>query len=1012
MIKPHNRTGKLLFAQTKFFAVCPSTALGILRGILSVLKDFGLHFRRCASLARVATAKMQSLADICRKISDCLREKGPSPLCRVVFIAVTALFVAAQAAWAFEDVRYDIRARFDPAASTLTATQKLSFVNDSGRPLREVYLRIYPNHRYSPREKRNLYKYASYFKTDPFPEGFEQGALTVTSLKDGAQKDLSFFVEGADETLLRVDLPDACPAGETCVLEMDFAVKIPHHLGRFGRYKDTFALNRWYPLLVVYEDGAWQRHPDYLLHMPYVSDAATYRLFIEAPQEYVVVSGCDEVEEESVASGKRTLRLKSSAPLRELTLAVSSAYACHRIEREGVIIESYYFKKDERQAAKAAAYAARMLAYYGERFGAYPYKKFSIAPVYLGYGGSQNAGLIFIDARAYRMPTFLDRYFEFLVIHETGHQWWYNVVGNDEYREVWLDEGINSYGTLEYFKHTYGPDAKIVDVPAWVERFVPNPSLDDVRAYRYRYFAKKGWDAAILQESSSFYEPSLIFTVAYSKGSQVVGMLAGLIGEENFEKLMRRYAERFRFRIARVADFTALAEEVSGKDLSWFFDTWLHGVAVCDYGIFRRGGRLVLKKVGDARMPLDVRLRYRDGTQEVLSFAGEASEEEIPVDGGRELLKVEADPAGRILDLDPINNHYPRLLNARLVPIYHGLYDIPLFLKDDRYHWLTGPSLSSYGIGVKSALRRPGDWTATIATHYDSNAESWISSAGFEKNNVFGRYVSWGFEFMDRQAQSDVEDDLQSYKVYLRRELSLDYSVLEPNSHATLYFLHNRGLGQTGFIGTRQEAPNLRYRQKSESIFGVSWHWTQAGAFPDPAAGFRVTAVHEVAGHVAHGNDAFVRSALEYDRYIELGQGHKLALRLKGGGGHPKDKYLFYLGSDRELRGYRYKSIQGSAMMLGSAEYRFPVLRDLDVRLPWNVATLDAVQGVAFFDAGSAWYAHFNENGFRKDVGLGLRFYFNVAGAAERLGLRIDVATPLDGEDKDTRIWVGLNHAF
>ncbi len=932
--------------------------------------------------------------------------------CRVVLFTVLAVFVGGPRVEAFEDVRYDISARFNPAAATLTARQTLSFNNDSGQPLKEVYLRIYPNHRYSPREKRELYRYASYFKTDPFPQGFEEGALAVTSLKDGAQRDLSFSVEGEDETVLRVDLPEACPAGGRCVLEMAFTVKIPNHLGRFGRHKDTFALNRWYPLLVVCEDGAWQRHPDYLLHMPYVSDAAMYTLTIETPQEYLVVSGCDEVAKESVASGKRTLRLKSSAPLRELTLAISSAYACHRIERDGVTIESYYFKEDDVQAAKAAAYAADMLAYYGERFGAYPYKKFSIAPVYLGYGGSQNAGLIFIDTRAYRMPTFLDRYFEFLVVHETGHQWWYNVVGNDEYREVWLDEGVNSYWTLEYFKHKYGPDVKIVDAPDWVEKIVPNPSFDDVRAYRYWYFAKKGLDAAIIQESSSFYEPSLIFTVAYGKGSEVVRMLAGLIGEEKLGEIMRRYAERFRFRIARVADFTALTEEVSGQDLSWFFDEWLYRAAICDYGVFRRDGRLVLKKVGDVRMPLDVRLRYRDGTQEVLSFTGETSEEEIPVDRGREVLEAEADPGGRLLDLDRVNNRYPRMFCARVVPVYHGLYDIPLFLERDRYHWLTGPSLSSYGIGVKSALKRPGDWMAAIATSYDNNAESWISSAGFEKYNVFGHPVSWGFEFMDRQAQSDVESDLQSYRVYLRRELSLDYSLVETNSHATLYFLHNRKLGETGLVGTRQEAPNLRYRQKNESIFGLSLHWAHAGAFPDPSTGFRLAAVQEVARPLAHGEDAFVRSMLEYDRYIELWTGHKLALRLKGGAGHPKNKYLFYLGSDRELRGYRYKSIQGSAMILGSAEYRFPVLRDLDVRLPWNVATLDAVQGVAFFDAGSAWYTAFNENGFRKDVGLGLRIYFNVAGAAERLAVRIDVARPLDGEDKDTRVWVGINHAF
>jgi len=929
------------------------------------------------------------------------------------YLVLMSIFAAATTqAQAFEDVRYDISASLDPEASTLTATQTLSFVNDTGQTLTEVYLRIYPNHRYSAREKRNLYKYASYFKAEPFPDGFQQGALTVTTLRDGARQDLSFAVEGDDATLLRVDLPEPCPPGGTCALEMEFTVDIPCHLGRFGRYRDTFALNRWYPLLTVYDDGAWQKHPDYLLHMPYVSDAAMYDLTFEVPEGYDVVSGCDETVGDITVSGIRTVRLKSSAPLRELTLAVSSSYARHSITSDGVLIESYYLKKDKVQAVKAASYAAEMLAYYGARFGAYPYKKLSIAPVYLGYGGSQNAGLVFIDTRAYQMPTFLDRYFEFLVVHETGHQWWYNVVGNDEFREVWLDEGVNSYWTLEYFKHKYGADAKIVDAPDWIERIVPNPSFDDVRSYRYWYFAKKGWDAEIIQDSTSFYEPSLIFTVAYGKGSEVMGMLETLIGREKLLILMHRYAEQYRFDIARVSDFTALASEVAGTDLAWFFDQWLYKATVCDYGVFRRGGRLVVEKVGDARMPVDVRLRYQNGIDETFSFSGEASEEEIPVVKNRTIKEIEVDPAGRMLDLDRLNNRYPRRLSIRLVPLYHGLYDVPLFLKSDRYHWLTGPSLSAYGVGVKSALKRPGDWTAYMASHYDSNAESWISSAGFEKHNLFGQYLSWGLEFMDRQAMGDVEGDLQSYKLYLRQELGLGYSAIEPNSHATLYFLHNRGLGQSGFVGEGEGARNLRYRQKSESIFGLSLHWSDAGAFPDPATGFRLTSTSEVAGHVAHGDDAFVRSSMEISRYIELWKGHKLALRVKGGGGHPKDKYLFYLGSDRELRGYAYKSIQGSAVVLGSSEYRFPLLRDLDVRLPWNLATLDAVQGVAFFDAGSAWYQTFNENGFRKDVGLGLRLYFNLVGAAERLSLRVDVAKPLDGEDKDTRLWVGVNHAF
>ena len=272
--------------------------------------------------------------------------------------------------------------------------------------------------------------------------------------------------------------------------------------------------------------------------------------------------------------------------------------------------------------------------------------------------------------------------------------------------------------------------------------------------------------------------------------------------------------------------------------------------------------------------------------------------------------------------------------------------------------------------------------------------------------------MSWGFEVLNRRAFGDDEEDLDSYRLYIRRELALGYSLFEPNSHLTLYMLHNLKLGHRGFIGAREEARNVQYVQRRETIFGTTFTLVNAGPFPDPAQGYRLIANQEIAGHVLGGRNAFIRGSLEFDKYLEIANGHKLAFRIKGAGGYPKDKYLFYLGSDRELRGYDYKDIKGSAMLLGSFEYRFPLLRDLDGRLPYRLGRLDAVQGVLFFDAGSAWYDRFNENGFKKDVGVGLRFYFDVAGSVERLALRIDVARPLDNDDKNTHVWVGVNHAF
>jgi hypothetical protein len=913
--------------------------------------------------------------------------------------------------YAFGDIRYAISASFSPKEKKIEAKERLTFRNDTDRAFSEICLRVYPNHRYSKKEIRQLYNYASYFKVNPFPGGFDPGAFILRSVKSlGA--DLSYEYVGEDQTILKIILPTPLAPGASFELEIDFSLKIPHHIGRYGWHKNTFALNRWYPLLGVSDKEGWRNAPDFLLHMPYVSEAASYELFLEMPQDYVAASGCDIVREEKKAGNRKIVSFSSSNLLRELSLSLSKDYLVHESEAEGTKILSYYFKGDEAAAQKAGQAAADCMRYYTQRFGLYPYKSFSIAPVYLGYGGSQNAGVIFIDERAYRMPSLLDRYFDFLVAHETGHQWWYNMVGNDEYKELWLDEGINSYWVMRYLEDKYGPRAKIAILLRWFEYFVPNPTFEATRTYRYWYFAKKGFDGPVVTEMASFYEPSLIFTVAYGKGSAIVSMLASMAGEEKFGKIMQAYFEKFKFRLATVRDFIKIADDVMDEDLSWFFDEWLYAQKTCDYSLSRGKDGLVLKKKGTIRMPVDVKLVFKDGTQEMVTLDGKDKEEVVVVPKGKTIKTATADPDNKLLDMDRVNNHVPRQVDVKLVPIYHGLYDIPLFIKSDAYSWITGPSFSKYGIGAKTSFQKPGDYIFYAASHYDSNSESLNSSAGFEKNNLFGRYLSWGFEFLNRDSRGDEEEGLRSYKLYLRQELALGYSLLEPSSHLTLYLLHNQSLGKSGFLGAREELRNLNYRQNKETIFGATYYLSNAGAFPDPSIGYKLNATQEIGGHVLAGGDAFSRTQVEYDRYFEVAHGHKLALRLKAGAGYPKDKYLFYLGSDRELRGYDYKDLKGSSMLLGSLEYRFPLLADIDARLFRGVLNLSALQGVFFFDAGSAWFNHFNEPGFKKDVGFGLRFYFDVAGALEKFALRVDAARPLDGEDKDTHVWVGINHAF
>ncbi len=928
---------------------------------------------------------------------------------------VLALFLSVPAfssnCFAFENISYDITAQFDPQDKTVLASETVEFKNNTGSTLNEIYFRVYPNHRYSAKEKKRLYEYAGYFKINPYPQGFDPGDFRIRSVRLGKEA-LKYEFEGADQTLLKIPLSQPFKNGDTLKIEIEFSLKVPHRIGRYGWHNGIFALNRWYPLLGVFDVSGWHKDPDYLLHMPYLSEAAVYRVRLNVPQDFVVALGCDQVTEELTSDGRKHVLATSAYPLRELSLAFSKDYKIYELDADGVKVRSYYLKRDEARARKAAEFAADQIKFSSQRLGAYPYKQFTIAPVYLGYGGSQNAGIIFIDTRAYQMPEFLIRYFDFLVSHETGHQWWYNMVGSDEYRQLWLDEGINSYWTQSHLEDKYGPEGKIIDMPRWVEHFIPNPTFSRMRDYQYLYFSRRGFDQPVMTELPSFYEPSLIFTIGYGKGAAVARMLAKYVGEEKFSEILKTYFNRYRFKNTDIGDFIRVCEEVTGEDMDWFFNEWLFGKGLCDYALQLKKDKLILKKPCEVTMPVETKLEFQDGREEVVSSQGQEEGVLFESTQDKKLKSAALDYEHKILDVDRVNNNAPRKLDVRLVPVYLGLYDMPLFLKEDAYSWITGPSFSSYGAGVRTSFQKPDDYIVTLTSQYQLSSPAFISSAGFEKTAAFSRYIKWGAEFFNRDSKNEDDDDLKWYKLYIRRELGLANGVFEPASHLTAYFLHNWSLGRSGFLGSPEKAQGLRYRQREESIFGVEFYRSKAGPLPDPSTGYKFLATEEIGGHVLGGSDAFLRSVLELDRYFQIIGDHKLALRLKHGAGHPKDKYLFYLGSDTDLRGYNYKDIQGSSMLLASFEYRFPLFKTIDARFPYNFFTLDELQGVLFFDTGSAWFDEFNEPGFKKDAGFGLRFYFNVAGAAERFALRIDFATPLREKKRDTHVWVGINHAF
>ncbi len=913
---------------------------------------------------------------------------------------------------------YRINATLDTSGKMLTGYQKVTLVNTSGNAISEVYFYIYPNREYSPQEKRFMLRYGGYFKVNPFPAGYQKPDYEIANVKAGGQA-AAFSIEGEDKTLLKINLAKPLSPDESIEMEMNFSAKIPHAYGRFGWHDDIFALARWYPLLAVLDEQGWQLNPYYPFHRPFFSEAAHYDVTLTVPQQVTVIHSGLEKSVTSVGGEAKEIVMSSEQPIREFTLAASSRYQVKESQGEEVKLKAYYLPGDERHAQLALDNARGMMAYYVELFGGYPYREFSIAPVHLGYGGEQMPNLIFIDARAFRLPGILDRYFDFLISHETGHQWFYNLVGVDAFTEMWLEEGVNSYFLLQYLEKKYGKNEGIIDWPKKMEWLLPNFSFRSARATRYHLIARTNLDRPISGKLSSFQEPSSIFSLTYGKGAGITDMLRYLLGDEAFFNVFKRLFKEYQFKNVTRADLLRLCNEEMKQDYTWFFDQWLDTNKKADFAVAGvRDNEIFLVNKGGVEMPRDLKVTFKDGKQKTMRVErwnekSEALEMESFYGGIKEVV---LDPDERILDIDRTNNVWPRRVNKQIVPLYLPVYEIPVFIPEDAYSWITGPELANGGLGVKSSFQKPYDWNLYGAVDYEFGESLTHSRAGFLWKNLFKTQTAAGVELFHVTDNDGGEEDLAGGKLFLRRELwPAAYGLGDINDHVTLYLLRDRSLSGDLTGGGLEDSRNVSYLKKDEAIVGTALHLSNNGPYPDPVEGYQLDALLESSGHFLGATQYFYRSSLDGSHYQPVTPRTRLAFRGKYGWGFPDDKNLYELGGMNGLRGFDRKTIRGANIWLGSVEYRFPIIEDIKVGRRFGVShwlDLESISGVAFFDGGTAWREDYEDAKFRRDAGFGLRAKVNVGSLLENALLRLDVAEAIGDGERDPHVWFGVNQAF
>src|SRR6185436_2631634 len=146
------------------------------------------------------------------------------------------------------------------------------------------------------------------------------------------------------------------------------------------------------------------------------------------------------------------------------------------------------------------------------------------------------------------MPHLAGGYVDYLVSHETCHQWWYNLVGTNGYCETFMDEAMANYFSHRLLNQKVGKNNKLMDYPKALS-WLPNIRREDYRSYGMYGTIGRGDNGPIVQDMPAFGHVVNLFSMTYDKGSRVLGMIEDRLGETAFLDFVRCLHKKYRYRI-------------------------------------------------------------------------------------------------------------------------------------------------------------------------------------------------------------------------------------------------------------------------------------------------------------------------------------------------------------------------------------------------------------------------------------------------------------------------------
>jgi hypothetical protein len=421
--------------------------------------------------------------------------------------------------------QYHLDAQLDYPTHFLRVNETITYPNQTGETLSELVLAVVPN------------DWPGFIFTSLYIDGAELTTHTLSGER------------------LTIPLSTPLKPDEAVTLSIAYDVSLPP-IGAssaaqvrpqvYGYSPRQINLIDWYPFIVPYEAGkGWLLHPPTTFGEYMAYDVADFDVTLRFPdQNSIPIVASSGVEQPSPDSSSRRFRLEQG---RAFAISVSPDFQVVSQVVGGVAVSSYYFSENTVAGQAVLSVSAQALQIYTDRFGPPPHT--TLAAVQGDFEDGMEASAFYWLGQGYynRYDGTPKNYLTIISAHETSHQWWFELVGNDQMLVPWLDESLAAYS-----EHIYYETAHPGLVNWWWD-------------YRINRYSPTGWvDMAVTD--APYYE--VYRKAVYLNGAKFMGSLRKQLGDETFFAFLRAYAAQMTSRRATTDDFFSILHQQADIDIS------------------------------------------------------------------------------------------------------------------------------------------------------------------------------------------------------------------------------------------------------------------------------------------------------------------------------------------------------------------------------------------------------------------------------------------------------------